>query len=155
MKKSILPALIAIIVAVLLIPLISGCGSRTPEQTVSGFFKAIEDGNYNKAKTFITTRMRNEAGDSDEAFDEMAESPGMEMGDNPWADADNLLSEITGDTANVWHKDFSMMKWVLKKEGGKWKIDDVDFDFADMMEGLGDLMPEDFEMPEGIEMPGS
>ena len=140
-----------VLAVILAAGVLAGCAKRTPEQTVSGFFKAIEDGNYNKARTYITNRMSEEAGDSNEGFEEMSEPP-PNMPENPWTE-ENLVSEITGDTARVWHKDFSAMKWVLKQEGGQWKIDDMDFDMSGMMDDLDIDMPDDFEMPEGMEMP--
>jgi len=131
--------------------LLSGCAKRTPEQTVSGFFKAIEDGNYNKARSYVTNRMQEEAGDTNEGFEDMSEPP-PGMPENPWTE-ENLLSETTGETAKVWHKDFEGMKWVLKQEGGQWKIDDMEFDMSGMLEGMDMEMPDDFEMPEGMELP--
>ncbi len=132
----------------------TGCSSRTPEQTVAGFFQAIEDENYNKAKTYISNSMSEEAGDEDD-FREMSETPNPEMGENPWGNEANLVSEITGDTAKVWHKDFDGFRWILIKEGGQWKIDDVDLDLSGMMDALEDLgMPEGMELPEGMTIPG-
>jgi hypothetical protein len=143
----------AIIAVAMLMAMIAGCAARTPEQTITGFFQAIDDGNYNKAASYCTTRLREETGDTDAAYQEMSESPDPELGDNPWLDEEDLVSEIEGDTARVWHKDFDVFKWILKKEGGQWKIDDVDFDMSGMLEGLQDMMPEGAEMPEGFEMP--
>jgi len=154
MTKTNAITIVTIIITLLLMPLIAGCASRTPEQTVSGFFTAIGDENYNKAKTFVSTRMKNEDGASDADYEAMGESTGMDGEEIPYTDIENLVSEMDGENAIVWHKDFEAMKWVLVKEGGQWKIDDVDLDFGDMFEGLEDMMPEDFEMPEGMDMPG-
>ena len=77
-SKSIIPTLVVLIFALFLMPLISGCASRSPEGTVAGFFKAIEDRDFNKAKSFISTKMQGEVGDDDDAYGEMTEMP---MGD--------------------------------------------------------------------------
>jgi len=92
----VLPALLILSMSVTV--LATGCSARTPEQTVAGFFKAVQDGNYNKAKTYISINMSEKAGDEAD-FREMSESPNPEMGENPWGNEADLVSEITG--ANV------------------------------------------------------
>ena len=144
------PSLAVILVVVLTMPLIAGCASRTPEQTVAGAMTAMTEGDFNKAMTYYTQRHQDE--DSwNEAF---ASNPMAESGmlEGITFEAEGFESEISGDTARVWHNAMEMMVYVLKKEGGQWKIDDIEVDFGAMMEGL-DMSG--MELPEGFEIPGS
>ncbi len=151
-----IPTLGLIVLAAIALGFIPGCGGGgTPEQTVAGFYEAIYDGNASKARSYCTSSFGEDEVSNPEDFQQ--QPPGEmgdmgDMGENIFTE-ENLTGEISGDTARVWLKDSDILVFVLVKQGGRWKIDDMDVnipDFTEMMEG----MPEGFEMPEGIEMPG-
>ncbi len=135
-----LPTLGLIVLAALALGFIPGCGGGgTPEQVVAGFYKAILAGNESKAKSYCTSSYGEEeipifvgiwqpfTGDTEE---------------NPYA-KENLTCEVSGDTARVWCNESPDVVFVLVKQDGRWKIDNIDVE-----------MPDFSEMPEGMEMPG-
>ena len=135
----------------LLIGLVPGCGSSSPEQVVADFWAAIEADDFEKAGSYCTSRMSGNEFSDPSVFSTM--SP-QDLGDNPFT-VENLESELEGEDAGVWHKDADWFVFEMKNEGGQWKIDGMDIDMSwleDMMEGL-EGMPEGMdEMMEN--MPG-
>lgn len=146
--KTVFSNLCLFVVLALLIGLVPACGGgASPEQTVSGFAAAAEANDLELAKSFCTENyIENYLADLDD-FGEMKNMEGETL---DFA-VENLMVELEGEDAGVWHKDMDWFVYELKDEGGKWLINDMDVDmswmedmFEEMMGGNGDMeMPED------------
>jgi hypothetical protein len=128
-------ALSMAILAILAASQIAGCASRTPTDTVTLFIAAVEDGEYYKARVYVTERLSEEVGPLDETLDAMIESPDPAMGLEPWQKG-HLVCDMEGDTACVRNRDFESVRWVLKKEGGAWKIDCLECDMDELQDEI-------------------
>ena len=143
--KNVFTNLCLLIVLGILIGLVPGCGSPSPEQVVADFWTAIEAGDFERAASYCTSRMTGNEFSDPSGFSAM--SP-QDLGDNPFT-IENLVCELEGEYAGVWHKDADWYVFEMKKEGGKWKIDGMDIDLS-WMEEMFEEMMEGFEMPEEV-----
>ncbi len=136
-------ALIAI--SILGLTALTGCAAKTPEETVVGFITEIQDGHYSRAAKYMSKRLQGEIGDATSKLDEFGAPP------NPDEEfeitADIFDSDISNSTAKVWFKDMPFMKWVLVKESGLWKIDNVDIDTHEMLKYVGGDLLDGIEIP--------
>ncbi len=124
-----------VILAMMATSQIAGCASRTPTDTVMRFIAAVEDGEYFKARAYMTERLKEEVGPLDDVLDAMIESPDPAMGLEPWQKG-HLVCDMEDDTACVRNRDFESVRWILIKEGAAWKIDRLECDMEELQDEI-------------------
>ncbi len=150
------------LISVLLIAFGISCAGpypSRPEKVVEGFWDAIAAKDYKRAESYCSKNYLT-SDDYKQAKKQMANAP--DPGDIPEGAEDfaknmlkkmteNLQGSVEGDTAKVWPEKMSYMKYVLKKEGGKWKINNVEMDEAELMKSMGGMMEGMGDMMEGMD----
>lgn len=135
------------LISILLIAFNVGCAGpypAKPEQVVKGFYDAIAAKDYKRAESYCSSKYLSSS-EYKQSKQQMANMPDPK--DIPEGAEDmfkkmteNLTGSVEGDTAKVWSENMSYMKYVLKKEGGKWKISDVEMDQSELMKGMDGMM---------------
>ena len=116
-------SIVLLVVIGLFAVLAAGCGSNTPSGTVTKFFKAIDDGDYSKAKSYLTSSALEEFTPS--LFDIVVE---MMEGEEGLKQINIIEEEIRDDSAEV-HFEIEFRNGstddataYLIKENGNWKF---------------------------------
>jgi len=118
--------LTAMLIALGLISLlfVSGCFFDKPEKVVEKFFKALYDGDSGTAQKYCTARaLDQDLSNGDNAFTTLRDD--HTSGDNNFIST-RLVSDVRGNTAEVWSRDEEDIHIILIKTGGTWKIDEFE-----------------------------
>lgn len=141
-----LRTLATIMFGLALIALAAGCAGggaaypKSPEAVVVAMMKASSEGNMKDVQNYCCKDIR----DGANAFSKYQSMMGQS---SPQADQDfdesevmsRLQSTIDGKNADVFFKDIPFMKFLMVKEGGKWKFSGIDFDQSEMMKSITDM----------------
>jgi hypothetical protein len=129
----------------------SGCSTGPPNKVVAKFSLAIMDRDATKAKRYCTDGFNNlyMAG-VDQMMGYMPDTYTVADIDRPTVAemANELEYTIDGNTAKVWYNEVPWVKYVLVKEGGSWKIDNLDLDMAGMIQEMGDMGFDTSQIPQ-------
>ncbi|MCX6645874.1 MAG: hypothetical protein NTY09_05915 [bacterium] len=119
--RNILKAII-IALGVMSLFFVSGCLNQTPEKVVEKFFAALYEGDSGSAQKFCTERaLAQDLSTGDNAFTSLRDD--HSSGDNNFVE-DKLVSDIRGNTAEVWSRDDEDLRLILIKKGMSWVIDE-------------------------------
>jgi len=122
--------------------MLSGCG-KSPKAVVIQFARDIYSGNTVGAKKACSENFLKKFGSnldqSSQFVQQMKNLPGQNGDIMKSLTEDKLECEISGGTARVWDKNYPAVKYILTKEKGLWKVDDLDFDFNQIMNTLKDF----------------
>jgi hypothetical protein len=124
-----------------------GCAAKSPEMVVANFSLAVARGDTTRARRYCTQNFfegQFRTLDSEMAtfYSTLMLMSGNEDFPKDSDLAENLESSISGDTARVWQTGVDFMVYILKKEGGGWKIDSAEMNMPDIP-GVP-VMPEGF-----------
>lgn len=120
----------------------SGCAAQSPEMVVANFSLAILQGDTTGARRYCTQNfIDGELSTLDAA---MAMVPGgMGVSDEDMPDTADFAElyecSISGDTARVSQIGMDFMVYVLKKQGGGWKIDGFEMSMPEGMPSFEDM----------------
>jgi len=136
-----------LLLAILLVISMTSCSGGSPKDVVARYSLAVLNKDLDKAKKYCTDSFNSlYMNNTEAALQNMPSGIGADSGDIPTVSemAEDLEESMDGDTARVWAREADWMVYVLKKEGGRWKIDSMDM--GKMMEGLQDMMKSNPEM---------
>jgi hypothetical protein len=139
-STNFLNALILVLVLLVFPLLYTGCGT-SPEQVVANFIERVKADDTEGAKKLATMEFGKKLTTAKAFFDLIGFNP-ADVGTDSFK-VDNLSSEINGDTAKVTRKDKGFFSFVLKKESGQWKIDNIESNLK--LPAIGDKIREKFE----------
>ena len=129
-------AVAIVLLSLLALTCITGCSGKTPEQTVARFSNDVQDGHIGDIARSMTINYRDKMTAEFIQFDEWIPLPEDE---DVKFTADQFESQVSTSTAKVWHPDMAYVKWILIKENGHWKIDNMDVDTAAMQEAQDEV----------------
>ena len=111
-----------VILGALSMLLISGCTQQTPEVVVEKFFGHLFDGDSGSAMKYCTDRAMDQSLDNgDNAFNEVRDE--IATGDNIFTES-KLISDVRGNTSEVWSRDDEDTRIILINRNGVWRIDE-------------------------------
>jgi hypothetical protein len=134
-----LNTLILVLVLLVFPLLFTGCGT-SPEQVVANFIERVKADDTEGAKKLVTLDFSKKMTTAKAFFDLVGFNPADVAADS--YKVENLTSEINGDTAKVTRKDKSLFSFVLKKESGQWKINDIESNLK--LPAIGEKIREQF-----------
>ena len=114
---------------------LTGCAAKSPEMVVTKFDGAVVRADTARARRYCTRSFFENQFRTLDSEMEVFHSCLISGSENFPKDSDlakNLECSISGDTARVWVTGCDFMVFILKKEGGSWKIDGVEMNMPDI-----------------------
>lgn len=143
-RGGVIVAALSTMIMISLILSFVGCAGgypRNPDAVVAEFINAAADGDFEKIESLMSEKHRESF--NSVIWKEFEKIMKMESDSTSGSDVkittDDLEYSIDGNTAKVWQKDFEFLRFEMVKEGGRWKVDDIDLDMSGMMKVIEDM----------------
>ncbi len=128
MKIRIMAFMPTAVLALFALGFLTGCpgpATGTPEPVVVQFFEYLNAGDSGSAQQVCTERALDQEMDrGGNAFNHMRDE--YDSGDNIYT-LDKLISDIRGNTAEIWSRDNEDLRIILINVGTSWRIDEFEF----------------------------